>query len=249
MPLGPSYFLLCNQIDNIWHYFYNFLLRTEVVRLQFGSLAASPYTFLLPSTLKTDFYQFARLLGIAGERCCLFDPKQPMQLPNLTITPTPFCLSSGKVYGSKAACSGLPNFSDGNIGWDRIYLSRNDARWRRVLNEDEFLPQLESRGFKKIRLCDFSVEELSKLMSGAKYVIAPSGANLAATFFCTNGCKIIEFSDKPMILKYYFQIASSAHGFHHYKLKVNSLKKDDNYHRWDMTVSVSDLLKLVDALI
>ena len=34
----------------------------------------------------------------------------------------------------------------------RIYVSRNDARLRRVLNEDVFLPELESRGFRRVTL-------------------------------------------------------------------------------------------------
>jgi hypothetical protein len=79
----------------------------------------------------------------------------------------------------------------------RIYISRNDARLRRVSNEDRIAPLLEARGFSRITLKGMPVAAQVRLFREAEAVAAPHGAGLAHTAWCAAGTKIIEFFPSP----------------------------------------------------
>ena len=78
-----------------------------------------------------------------------------------------------------------------------IYVSRNDARLRRVLNEKSFMPKLESLGFERAILADMPIARQVALFRQAEIVIAPHGAGLAHIAWCKPGTKIIEFFPSP----------------------------------------------------
>jgi hypothetical protein len=79
----------------------------------------------------------------------------------------------------------------------RIYISRNDARLRRVSNEDRIAPLLEARGFSCITLKGMPVSAQVRLFQEAEAVAAPHGAGLAHTAWCAPGTEIIEFFPSP----------------------------------------------------
>ncbi len=251
LPEGPEYFLLGGRSNNIWHFLYNFALRLAVVRQRYGSVAASPYTFLVPKGLKPDLYAFLAMLGVTADRRLDYDGIKPLAVPRLTVTATPFCFDAAQLYGSKFACR-TAGFAPEAAPWDtpadgdKVYLSRSDAIWRRVLNEDALIPDLQARGFRCLRLTDLAPADLAATMQAASIVIGASGANLAATFFCRPGTTIVEMSHTPMIRKYYFQLTSSAHGFDHHKVVCEAAQTDENYHKWDFTVPVGSLTGWLD---
>jgi hypothetical protein len=79
----------------------------------------------------------------------------------------------------------------------RVYISRNDARLRRVSNEDRIVPLLEARGFSRVILKGMPVAAQVRLFQEAEAVVAPHGAGLAHTAWCAPGTKIIEFFPNP----------------------------------------------------
>ncbi len=79
----------------------------------------------------------------------------------------------------------------------RIYVSRDDARLRRVLNEKSFTPKLESRGFQRAILAESPIAQQVALFRQAEIVVAPHGAGLAHIAWCKPGTKIIEFFPSP----------------------------------------------------
>ena len=79
----------------------------------------------------------------------------------------------------------------------RIYVSRDDARLRRVLNEKSFMPKLESRGFQRAILAESPIAQQVALFRQAEIVVAPHGAGLAHIAWCKPGTKIIEFFPSP----------------------------------------------------
>ena len=82
-------------------------------------------------------------------------------------------------------------------GSNRIYVSRNDARLRRVLNEKSFMPSLEALGFQRAVLGELPIAQQVALFKNAEIVIAPHGAGLAHIAWCKPGTKIIEFFPSP----------------------------------------------------
>jgi hypothetical protein len=79
----------------------------------------------------------------------------------------------------------------------RIYISRNDARLRRVLNEKRLLPMLEALGFERAVLGDLPIARQVALFRQAEIVVAPHGAGLAHIAWCKPGTKVIEFFPDP----------------------------------------------------
>ncbi len=86
---------------------------------------------------------------------------------------------------------------DGENGPKRIYVSRDDARLRRVLNEKSFMPKLESMGFERVVLADLPIARQIALFRQAEIVAAPHGAGLAHIAWCKPGTKIVEFFPSP----------------------------------------------------
>ncbi len=81
----------------------------------------------------------------------------------------------------------------------RIYISRNDARYRRVLNERDLLPLLDRYRIQRVRLSQLSFSNQLDLFASAEVVIAPHGAGLANLVFAPPGCKVIEFMPKDPV--------------------------------------------------
>lgn len=79
----------------------------------------------------------------------------------------------------------------------RIYISRRNAKYRKVLNEDEILPILDRHGFETILPESLTVEAQAKIFKNAEAIISPHGAGL------TN----LVFSDRPKVV---FEIFSSG---------------------------------------
>ncbi len=82
-------------------------------------------------------------------------------------------------------------------GSKRIYVSRNDARLRRVLNEKRFVPKLEALGFERAVLADLPIARQVALFRDADVIVAPHGAGLAHIAWCKPGTKVIEFFPSP----------------------------------------------------
>ncbi len=76
---------------------------------------------------------------------------------------------------------------------ERIYVSRNDAKLRRVANEDRLWPILEQRGFQRVILKGLPMSRQVQFFRKAQAVIGPHGAGLAHTAWCKPETKVIEF--------------------------------------------------------
>ncbi len=74
----------------------------------------------------------------------------------------------------------------------RIYVSRNDAGKRRVLNEAELMPILEKHKVEVIRARDLSLLEQAQAFDSAELVVGPHGAGLSNVLFCRSDASMLE---------------------------------------------------------
>jgi Glycosyltransferase 61 len=65
---------------------------------------------------------------------------------------------------------------------ERLYISRGDARHRRIVNEPELIQNLEQRGFVALCLADLSAEDQIGLFQNARTVVGPHGMGLTHIF-------------------------------------------------------------------
>jgi len=75
----------------------------------------------------------------------------------------------------------------------RLYLSRQSASCRQVLNEDEVMRLLEPLGFRRIELAEMPFLEQVRSFARAEAIVAPHGSGLANLVFAKPGTKVVEF--------------------------------------------------------
>lgn len=122
-----------------------------------------------------------------------------------------------------------------------IYISRENAAYRRVVNEDEVIQFLSAYGFQKYHLETMTISEQVELFSRAKVVIAPHGAGLANLVFCNPGTKVVEIFSTIYIPEYYWMI-STYNQLEYYYL-INSMH--DHVPILDIQVDINRLKELI----
>lgn len=123
----------------------------------------------------------------------------------------------------------------------KIYVSRADVKQRGVQNEEQLVSLLESKGYKKVVLSDYSIVDQITLFNHATHLITPHGAALTNSLFSDN-LKIVElYPDKRKIsFAYYFYQISSYFG-HSHKLMI--CKSDD---KQNIEVDLEQLQQILD---
>ncbi|NER00342.1 MAG: glycosyltransferase family 61 protein, partial [Cyanothece sp. SIO2G6] len=99
-----------------------------------------------------------------------------------------------------------------------LYISRANASYRHVVNEAELLQHLQPLGFVAIALETLTVLQQVALFVRAKIVVAPHGAGLTNTVFCSPGTRVVEIASPHYVHSYYW-ILSHHVGLEHYLVR------------------------------
>lgn len=91
---------------------------------------------------------------------------------------------------------------------ERLYLTREKARRRRVANEAELWAELQPRGFVKVALEDLSWAEQIAALRAARVVVAPHGAGLANLVFCEPGTRVVELVNRAYFNPVFWRLAT-----------------------------------------
>ena len=90
---------------------------------------------------------------------------------------------------------------------ERLYVSRNDARSRRLLNEDAVMARLEPLGFRKVTMTGLRVADQAALFRNASVIITPHGSGLTNMVFSNPGTVVIELFQPAYTNSCYWAIA------------------------------------------
>ena len=74
----------------------------------------------------------------------------------------------------------------------KINIKREDANYRKVINEADLINKLRMRDFDIINPQHFKILEQMKIFSNAELIMTPHGSNLSNLIFCKKKTKIIE---------------------------------------------------------
>jgi capsular polysaccharide biosynthesis protein len=134
----------------------------------------------------------------------------------------------------------------------RIYVSRSMASGRKILNEEEILPMLTSRGFVRHELEAMSLGAQIELFSGAEAVLAPHGAGLTNLVWCVPRTKVLEIFSPLYVNLCYWAIASITQADYYYLLGeadgiVNDVS-DARYFLENIFVDPAALRKTLDLM-
>lgn len=95
-------------------------------------------------------------------------------------------------------------------GTRRIYVTRADARQRRVSNEDEVFSFLRGLGFESVQLAGRTMADQARLFADAAAVVAPHGSGLTNLMFCSPGTRVVEFFSPVYVNPCYWAISNAA---------------------------------------
>jgi hypothetical protein len=76
----------------------------------------------------------------------------------------------------------------------KIYLTRKNSFYRKIINEGDLIDELKLKNFKIIDLETLSIEEQIETFASAETIISPAGSALANIVFCNPGTKIYEIT-------------------------------------------------------
>ncbi|MEM9217697.1 MAG: glycosyltransferase 61 family protein [Cyanobacteria bacterium P01_F01_bin.150] len=99
-----------------------------------------------------------------------------------------------------------------------LYISRANANYRRVLNEEQVIKALSPLGFVSVTPETLSVTQQAQLFAKAKAIVAPHGAGLTNTVFCAKGTYVVELAS-PHYVRTYYWVISHRVGLNHYYVR------------------------------
>jgi hypothetical protein len=73
----------------------------------------------------------------------------------------------------------------------KIYVSRIKGSQRQIVNQDDLLPILESRGFTIVTPGQLSLDEQCRSFRGARMIVGAVGADLTNLVFCETGARVV----------------------------------------------------------
>lgn len=111
-----------------------------------------------------------------------------------------------------------------------IYITRRDAKNRKVENEEEILSVLEPLGFEAMGLAGMSVAEQASLFQSCKVVVAPHGAALANLAFASPHCHIIELFPPNWVTSLYANLARTVGCSYHFVIGEQLGRNQSAYH-------------------
>lgn len=123
-----------------------------------------------------------------------------------------------------------------------IYISRENAVYRKVINEEEIINHLAIFGFKKVILEYMTFAEQVRLFACAKVIVAPHGAGLANIVFCKPGTKVVELFSSKFMPAHYWMISNHVHLEYYYL--VNQIQKSSHASS-DFVVNIADLFEIL----
>ena len=90
----------------------------------------------------------------------------------------------------------------------RVYLSRSDARYRRLRNEEELLPVLRAHDFEIISPARLEFSEQARLFSEAAVIAGPAGAAFANLVFASAPARVIEIVPPQWLAAFHWMISA-----------------------------------------
>jgi capsular polysaccharide biosynthesis protein len=91
----------------------------------------------------------------------------------------------------------------------RLYVSRADAKLRRISNESQLLPAFAKQGFEAVVPGALPLREQVAMFMGAEAIAGPHGAGLANLLFAPSNARVLEILPSSMLREQYFLLSIS----------------------------------------
>lgn len=191
------------------HWFFDILPRIHLLE-QSGILIDK---YLIGKLNHPFQYESLRMLGFPMDKLIQVEKRDfHLQADNLIVPAVPFMLGGTPGWAFRYIREQFKEQTpvEKMHGFEKIYITRRDAKYRFVANEDEVMGFLSTKGFKQIVLTPMSTREKISLFSSAQVIVSPFGSGNANIVFCNPGTKLIELSLQHVVDPYFWIL--SNHG-------------------------------------
>ncbi len=209
-----------------FHWMVDILPRLEILKIHGIDLAEIDW-FLVNSYQQPFQRESLKILGIPEEKILESDRHPYIQAKQLIVPSFPGYLGwlpswalefHRRVFFQTIKQESKTENKPRKFYPERIYISRNNSRYRRVFNEEEVRSKLSQLGFVCISPESMTLTEQIAIFAHAKVIIAAHGSGLTNIMFCRPGTKIIELVS-PNYIRHYYWVISQQLGLEHYYLK------------------------------
>ena len=122
------------------------------------------------------------------------------------------------------------------------FISRGDAKTRKVLNEKELIGKLEKYGFEVICLTQFSIRQQIEIFHNAAIIISPHGAANTNIIFSENSSLIELFPTNEHRYGHYLNL-SVVFGNNYYSSIAEKVEKDECFY-----VDINHLIEIINKI-
>jgi hypothetical protein len=150
--------------------------------------------FIVPRDLNGTHLELLGRLGL-GDRLCYYDKGTVLEVEKLYYAPPPVITRFDEPHSATWLSRRLREAygCSGEAGTKRIYISRDKAKMRRIVNETLLKEKiLDPLGFEMIYAEDLPLCEQARLFAEAGLVMAPHGAAFTNLYFCGPGTQVVE---------------------------------------------------------
>lgn len=234
-----------------FHWMCDVLPRIELLRYQ--SRIEVIDRFLVNATLPFQRETLA-ILGISTHHILEVEQHHYIQAEML-VSPS---FSGTPAWMSKFACHFLRQtflrhrLTSASYSAKRLYVSRQSAENRRILNEQQLIDQIVPLEFTPVALETLSVVEQITLFADAEVVVAPHGSGLTNIVFCKPETIIIELFSPNYVYPCYWYLANLV-GLKYFYL-TGEMTEGNSLHQFlysnprteDIWINPKQLLKILN---
>ncbi len=219
---GNLAFLSVRGGNTYYHWMADLLPKLELLHL--GGMDRSKIDYFAVNGYDLAYQrQSLELLGIDGRKIIPSSQYPHLTAKNLIVPSLPGNQGIMTQWGAEFLRRHFLPVAAVHGNWpEKIYISRENASYRRVVNEKEVVDFLLTWGFVCVRMEMITFAEQVAMFAGAKVIVAPHGAGLTNTVFCQPGTKVIEMFARQSVSINYWLIGQLV-GIDYYYLLGDSL--------------------------
>jgi tetratricopeptide (TPR) repeat protein len=203
--------VLSGLLDDVYfHWMFDILPRIQLLKESGISFNEVDY-FIVRDRL--PFQQTTLdLLGIPESKRIQGDRVSHLQADRLIVPSFPGSVA----WMPEWVCSLLrqlflePQIIEKDAEFKRLYISRDRAENRRIINEEEVLAVLTEFGFQSVTLESMSVQQQAALLSQAQIIVSAHGSGLTNLVFCNPGTQVIEIFSPNYVYPCYWLLSNLA---------------------------------------
>lgn len=232
-------------ITDNWSTGYFHWLTDAIPRLIISEKIIDKHLVLLPREYKKIHF-IKQSLDMLDIEVDFFDSKKRLHIKELLI---PSHTAPSGSYNKKVINDVRNRFSSKNeiIPYKKIYISRQKAKKRKIVNESELISLLKSYNFEIHFFEDYNFYDQVKLMQQTTHLIGLHGAGLTNMLFMNKKSKILELRNNgDSHNNCYFSLASDLEHEYYYTLNEGN-SKDTN--AVDINVNLEKLIETIEKVI